>query len=66
MAIEKLKHKLPGNDHIPAELMQGVEKFTMKSINLLILFGIRKNCLRSGRSQSLYVYKVGDKPDCSN
>ena len=27
----------------------------MRSINLLFLFGIRRNCLRSGRSQSLYL-----------
>ena len=27
----------------------------MRSINLLRLFGIRKNCLRSGRSRSLYL-----------
>jgi len=30
----------------------------MRSINLLILFGIRKNCLRT--------YKKDDKTDCSN
>ena len=55
LAIEKLKsHKSPGIDQIPAELRQGVEQFTMRSINLL-LFGIRRNCLRSGRSLSLYV-----------
>jgi len=27
----------------------------MKYINLLIIFGIRRNCLRSGRSRSLYL-----------
>jgi hypothetical protein len=31
-------------------LKQGVRQFALRSINLLILFGIRKNCLRSGRS----------------
>ena len=52
MAIEKLKrNKSPGNSQIPAELIKaGVEQFTLRSINLLILFGIRRNCLRSGRS----------------
>ena len=56
-AIEKLKrHKLPGTDHIPAEMIkQRVEQFTVRSINLLILLGIGRNCLRSGRSQSLYL-----------
>jgi hypothetical protein len=37
-------------------LKQGVEQFTLKSINLFILFGIRWNCLRSGRNQSLYLF----------
>jgi len=51
LAIEKLKsHKSPGTDQIPAELRQGVEQFTMKSTFLSFLFGIRKNCLRNGRS----------------
>jgi len=58
MANEKLKsHKSPGIDQIPAELIKaGVEKFTMRSINLLFLFGIRRNCLRSGRSWTLYLF----------
>ena len=48
LAIEKLKtHKSPGNDKIPA----GVRQFTMRFINLLFPFGIRRNCLRSGRSR---------------
>jgi len=28
----------------------------MRSLNLLILFEIRSKCLRSGRSQSLYLF----------
>jgi hypothetical protein len=57
MAIEKLKrHKSPGIDQILAGLInQGVEQFAVKFIKLLILFGIRRNCLRCGRSRSLYV-----------
>jgi hypothetical protein len=56
LAIEKLKsHKSPGTDQIPAELLkQRVEKFALRSINLLILFGMRRNCLRSVRSRSMY------------
>jgi hypothetical protein len=52
MAIEKLKrHKLPGIDQIPAEFIKAeVKPFALRSINLFILFGIRRNCLRSGRS----------------
>jgi hypothetical protein len=45
MATEKLRHKSPGTDHILAELMLGVEKFALRSINLLILFEIRRNYL---------------------
>jgi len=43
--IEKLKsHKSPGIEQIPAELIKaGLEQ-------LVFVFGIRRNCLRSGRS----------------
>jgi hypothetical protein len=52
LAIEKLKsHKLPGTDPIPAELI----KAGGRSITLLLLFGLRKNYLRSARSQFLYL-----------
>ena len=34
----------------------GVEQFVLWSINLLILFGIRRNCLRSGKNWSLYLF----------
>jgi hypothetical protein len=51
MASEKLKLK---NHHVLIEpqdlLKQWVEKFALRSINTLILFGIR-----SGRSRSLYL-----------
>jgi hypothetical protein len=55
LAIEKLKsHKSAGIDQISAKLIKaGIEHFAMSSINLLFLFGIRRNCLRSERSQSL-------------
>ena len=54
MAIEKLKrHKVLIKSQ-QNWLRQGVEQFTMRSINLLI-FGIRRNCLRSGRGRSLYL-----------
>jgi len=56
MAIEKLKgYKSPSIDQIPTELIRaGVEQFALRAINLLLLFGIRRNCLRGGRSRSLY------------
>jgi len=54
--IEKPKGDISrGTDQIPAELLkQGVEKFALRSINLLILFGMRRNCLRSVKSRLLY------------
>ena len=54
LAIDKLKsHKSPGIDQIPAELIKaGVDQFTWRFINLLFLFGRRRNCLKSGRSRS--------------
>jgi len=36
-------------------LRKGVEQLTVRSINLLLLFGRRRNCLRSERSRSLYL-----------
>jgi len=51
MANEKIKrHKAPGIDHIPAELIKAIKQFALRSINLLILFGIRRVFLRNGRS----------------
>jgi hypothetical protein len=57
MATEKLKRqKSPGIDHIPAELIK-VEgtKIRYKTINVLIVFGIRRNCLTSVRSTPFYL-----------
>jgi len=53
LAIEIPKsHNSPGVDQIPAELLrQAVEQLALRPINLLVLFGIRRNCLRSGRSR---------------
>jgi hypothetical protein len=57
IAIEKLKKfKLPGSDQIPAELVQAGAETLLRSINSLILFEIRKNCLISGRSLLLYQF----------
>ena len=53
LAIYKLKsHKSPGIDQIPSELIKaGVEQFAWKFINLSLLFGRKRNCLKSGRSR---------------
>jgi hypothetical protein len=58
MAIEKIKrHKSPGIDQILTRLInQGAEQFAVRSIKLLILFGIRMNCLGCGRSRSLNLF----------
>jgi len=56
LAIEKLKsHKPTDIGQIPEELIKaggGVEKFAWRFINLLLLFGRKRNCLKSGRSRS--------------
>jgi hypothetical protein len=58
IAIAKLKkYKSPSSDEIPAELFkQEAKYYCLRSTNLLILFGIRKNCLNNGRSQLLYQF----------
>jgi hypothetical protein len=55
LVTEKLKsYKSPDIDQIPAELIKArVEQFVGRYINSLFLFGIRRNCLRSGRNRSL-------------
>ena len=54
LAIGKLKsHKSPGFDEIPAELIKaGGGTISGRFISLSLLFGRRKNCLKSGRSRS--------------
>jgi hypothetical protein len=56
IAIAKLKkYKSPGNDQIPAEIIQAGGKILLSAIHKL-LFGIRKNCRVSGRSLLLYQF----------
>ena len=54
LAIDKLKsHKSPGIDEISAELIKaGSRTICLEIRKLLILFGRRRNCLKSGRSRS--------------
>jgi hypothetical protein len=58
MTIEKLKRRRsPGIDQIPTELITAGGRTIHSEIHkLLILFGVRRNCLRSGRSRSLYLF----------
>jgi hypothetical protein len=52
--VAKLKrYKSPDSDQIPAELIQAGGEI---STNLLILFGMRKNYVISGRSLLLYQF----------
>jgi hypothetical protein len=55
---EKLKrHEPPDIDQIPAKLIkQEVGQSAVKSMNLLILLGIKRNCLGSERNQLFYPF----------
>jgi hypothetical protein len=56
VAIEKLRRdKSPGINQIAAALIKAVDRTIRSEINKFILFGIRRNCLRSGRSLSFYL-----------
>jgi hypothetical protein len=57
MATENLKRqKSPDIDQIPAELIKVEDtKIRYRSSNVLILFGIRRNCLTCVRSPSFYL-----------
>ena len=54
MAVEKLKkHQSPGIDQIPVELIKARSRAIHSEIHTLInSIGIRRNCLRKGRSHS--------------
>jgi hypothetical protein len=58
IAIAKLKKcKSPGSDQIPTELIQAGGEILLFAIHkLIILCGIRRNCLINGRSLLLYQY----------
>ena len=56
LAIKKvISHKSPGIDQIPAKFIKTGGRANRSEILklLLILYGKRRNCLRSGRSRSL-------------
>jgi hypothetical protein len=68
MTTENFKrHKLTGFNQIPVELIKAEGSRICFEIHKLILFGIKRNCLSSGRSQSFLPFKRGViKTDCSN
>jgi hypothetical protein len=50
-------HKSLGTDQNPGEMIKAESRTILYEIsNLLILFGIRRNCLRNGMSQSLCLF----------
>jgi hypothetical protein len=69
MAIEKLKrHKSPGIDQIPAELIKAAGRIIRSEIHKLIISIWNKEELPGKWKESVIVpiYKKGDKTDCSN
>jgi hypothetical protein len=69
MAIEKLKrHKSPGIDQIPAELIKSGGRKVQSEIHKLIISIWNKEELPEEWKESIIVpiYKKGDKTDCSN
>jgi hypothetical protein len=62
-AVAKLKRcKLLSSGQIPAELIQAGRETLLRFTNSLIQFGLRKNCLVSGKCL-LPIYKKGDKTE---
>jgi hypothetical protein len=50
-------YKSPSTDQILAEwLKQKLKDYILRSTNILILFGIRKNCHRNERNLLLYLF----------
>jgi hypothetical protein len=70
MAIEKLKrHKSPGIDQIPAELIKAWGRIIQSEIHKLIIISVwNKEELPEEWKESVIVpiYKRGDTTDCSN
>jgi hypothetical protein len=67
MAIEKLKrHKLPGIDQIPAELIKAGGRTIHFEIHKLINYIWNKEELPEQWKESIPIYKKGDKTDCNN
>jgi hypothetical protein len=57
ITIVNLKnYKSSGIDQIPTELIQAGGEILLRPTNSLILFGIRKNCLMSGRILLFYQF----------
>jgi hypothetical protein len=69
MAVEKLKrHKSPGMDQIPAELIKAGGRIIWSEIHKLIISIWNNEELPEEWKESviMLIYKKGDKTDCSN
>jgi hypothetical protein len=50
-------YKFPGTGQIPAELIKaGVKHYILRYTNLVVLYGIRRNCHSSGRNLLLFQF----------
>jgi hypothetical protein len=57
ITIKKFKrYKFPDIDQIAVELIQTEVKILHLNIHILLLFGIRKNCHKSGSNLLLYLF----------
>jgi len=58
VAVEKLnRHKSPGSDQIPPELIKARSgTICSEFLNLISSVWLKRNCLSSGRIQSLYLF----------
>jgi hypothetical protein len=69
MAIEKLKrHKSPGIDQIPAELIKASGRTICYEVHKLIISIWNKEELPEEWKEPIivFIYEKGDKTDCSN
>jgi hypothetical protein len=68
IVLDKPKHKSPGIDQIPAELIKAGGRIFLSEIHKLIISIWNREELPEERKESVIVpiYKKSDKTDCSN
>jgi hypothetical protein len=52
-------YKSPGTGQIPAKLIKAGGETLSSEIHRLVLYGIRRNCHRRGKSITIQIYKRG-------
>ena len=51
-AIENIKRYIsPSIYQIPADFIKGAGQVVLRSVSMVLVFGIRRNCLKNGRSR---------------